>query len=204
MLKNEDYSKQILIGLVITLVLLAGLSTLIFGENPRIVTATEEHNKEQLLYGRELFVTNCTSCHGTRGEGIVGPALNNKLLLEAASDGVLFAAIQTGRPNTTMPAWGQAYGGALTDEDIEAIVAFIRAFEPNAPEVVVGEFTPSAPRGASLFASACFTCHGENGMGVEDADGNIVLAVNDPATLKKHDNEWYQQVIINGRRRSCP
>lgn len=198
MLKNENYSKQLLIGLIVTLVLVASFGYLIFGESVRLEHETEKYNKEQLLYGRELFVTNCTSCHGTRGEGIVGPALNNKTLLEAADNGVLFATIQTGRPNTTMPAWGQAYGGALTDEDIEAVVSFIRAFEPNAPEVIVGEFTPSAPRGASLFASACFTCHGENGIGVENADGNLVLAVNDTAALKAHDNEWYQQVIVNG------
>ncbi len=198
MLKNENYNKQLLIGLIITLVLVAGMSYFFFAENTRLVHATEEHDNEQLLYGRQLFVDNCTSCHGTRGEGIVGPALNDKILLEAASDGVLFATIQTGRPNTTMPAWGQAYGGALTDEDIEAVVAFIRAFEPNAPEVIADEFIPSAARGATTVASTCFTCHGENGMGVEDEEGNIVLAINDAATLNKYDNDWYEQVIVNG------
>ena len=198
MLKNENYNKQLLAGLIITLVLIVSFSYLFFGEGTRLVTANEDIEKEQLLYGRQLFVDNCTSCHGTRGEGIVGPALNNKLLLEEASDGVLFATIQTGRPGTTMPAWGQAYGGALTDEDIEAIVSFIRAFEPNAPEVVTDEFTPSASRGATIVASTCFTCHGENGMGVEDEEGNLVLAINDPATLNQRDNAWYQQVIVNG------
>ncbi len=198
MLKNENYSKQLLIGLIITVVLVASFGYLMFGESARLVQVTEEEDKEMLLYGRELFVTNCTSCHGTRGEGIVGPALNNKILLEAANDSYLFAIIKNGRPNTVMPAWGQANGGALTDEDIEAVVSFIRAFEPNAPEVIVGEFTPSAPRGASLFASACFTCHGENGLGVENEEGKTVLAVNDSATLSKHDNTWYEQVIVNG------
>ena len=198
MLKNENYNKQLLIGLIITLVLFGSFSYMFFAETVRIVESTEHHDKESLLHGRELFVENCTSCHGTRGEGIVGPALNDKILLEEASDGVLFASIQTGRPNTTMPAWGQAYGGALTDEDIEAVVSFIRAFEANAPEVIADEFIPSAARGASLFASACFTCHGENGLGVEDEEGNLVLAVNDSATLNKYDNEWYEQVIVNG------
>ena len=198
MLKNEDYSKQVLIGLVITVVLILGMGFFMFSENSRLEHATEEFTKEQLLHGRELFVENCTSCHGTRGEGIVGPALNDKILLEAASDEVLYAAIQSGRPNTTMPAWGQAFGGALTDEDIEAIVSFIRAFEPNAPEVIVGEFIPSAARGATIFASTCFTCHGENGMGVEDEEGNIVLAINDQKKLIENDNEWYEQIIVNG------
>lgn len=200
MLKNENYNKQLLIGLIITLVLLASFSFMLFDEDGRIVESTEHQDKESLLHGRELFVENCTSCHGTRGEGIVGPALNDKILLEEASDGVLFASIQAGRPNTTMPAWGQAYGGALTDEDIHAVVSFIRAFEANAPEVIVDEFIPSASRGASLFANTCFSCHGENGLGgVENADGTEVApAINDTATLKKNNNDWYEQVIVNG------
>ncbi|MBT3321522.1 MAG: c-type cytochrome [Anaerolineae bacterium] len=198
MLKNENYTKQLLIGLIITLVLLASFSYMFATEAIRMEESTAEHHKESLGYGRALFVENCTSCHGTRGEGIVGPALNDKILLEEASDGVLFASIQTGRPNTTMPAWGQAYGGALTDEDIHAIVDFIRAFEENAPEVIVGEFTPSASRGASLFSTTCFTCHGENGLGVEDEDGNTILAINDIDSLKKNDNDWYEQIIVNG------
>ena len=198
MLKNENYSKQVLIGLGITLVLVLSIGYLLFAETPRLEHVTTDHDKELLLHGRELFVENCTSCHGTRGEGIVGPALNDKILLEAANNDVLFAAIQTGRPNTTMPAWGQAYGGALTDEDIEAIVSFIRAFEPNAPEVIADEFIPSAARGATVVASTCFTCHGENGMGVEDEEGNTILAINDPATLNEYDNDWYEQIIVNG------
>jgi len=200
MLKNENYSKQVLTGLIITLVLLASFSFMFLAETIRLEETTVEHNKHSLGHGRALYVENCTSCHGTRGEGIVGPALNDKILLEAASDGVLFASILTGRPNTTMPAWGQAYGGALTDEDIHAIVDFIRAFEENAPEVHADEFTPSAARGASIFASACFTCHGEDGLGgIENAEGiEVAPAINDAAALKKNDNAWYQQVIVNG------
>lgn len=133
MLKNENYDKQLLIGLVITVLLLASFSFLMFGEETRMVEFTEQHEKESLQRGQELFLENCMSCHGANGEGLVGPALNDKTLLEEASDGVLLATIQIGRPNTTMPAWGQAYGGALTDKDIYDIVNFIRAFEEAAP-----------------------------------------------------------------------
>ena len=195
MLKNENYNKQLLIGLIITVVLLASFSFVMAMENTRLVEVTEHHDKESLLHGRELFVENCTSCHGTRGEGGVGPALNDKGLLEEATDGVLFATIQTGRPNTTMPSWGQAYGGALTDEDIHAIVDFIRAFETNAPEALADAFVPNASRGASLFSSTCFTCHGEDGKGGEDA---IAPVINNIARLNQNDNEWYEQTIING------
>ncbi|MCP4140037.1 MAG: c-type cytochrome [Chloroflexi bacterium] len=195
MLKNENYNKQLLIGLIITVVLLASFSFIMAMENARLVEATEHHAKESLQHGRALFVENCASCHGSRGEGGVGPALNDKTLLEEASNGVLFATIQTGRPNTTMPAWGQSYGGALTDEDIHAVVDYIREYEENAPDNLAEDFVPSASRGASLFSSTCFTCHGEDGKGGEDS---VAPAINNVSRLKQNDNEWYEQTIING------
>lgn len=166
MLKNENYDKQLLIGLVITVLLLASFSFLMFGETPRMTTVAEQYKEESLLRGGELFVENCASCHGANGEGLVGPALNDKHFLEEASDGVLFATIQIGRPNTTMPAWGQAYGGALTDQDIYAIVSFIRAFEEATPQAVTTQ-TSGGEAGltdAELAAQAfqkggCGACH---------------------------------------------
>ncbi len=178
MLKNENYNKQLLIGLVITLVLLASFSYLMFGENARLVDATEHHVEESLEHGSALYIENCVSCHGEDGEGLVGPALNDKVLLEEASDGVLFATIQTGRPNTTMPAWGQAYGGALTDEDILALVDFIRAYEENAPIREANQTSTDEPGlyGAELAAQAfkkggCGACH--TIPGVENAVGTL-------------------------------
>ena len=166
MLKNENYNKQLLIGLIITLVLLASFSFQMVGEDARIVDVTELHKEESLHHGQVLYAENCVSCHGLQGEGGVGPALNDKVLLEEASDGVLFATIQTGRPNTTMPAWGQAYGGALTDENIHAIVDFVRAYEPNAPIREASQTSTDEPGlyGAELAAQAfqkggCGACH---------------------------------------------
>jgi mono/diheme cytochrome c family protein len=121
-----------------------------------------------------------------------GPALNNKALLKTATDEVLFDTIKAGRPNTTMPAWGQTVGGPLTDEDIRHVVSFLRAWEPNAPEIKT-EFVPSASRGATLFSSSCEICHGVDGK------GGAAPAINDPARLKNLNNDWYRQTIANGR-----
>ena len=46
MLKNENYSKQLLTGLIITVVLVVSFSYFFFSENTRLVHATEEHDKE--------------------------------------------------------------------------------------------------------------------------------------------------------------
>ena len=58
MLYKENYSKQLLIGLITTVLLLAGFSMVVFGEDSRMTEVTEQHEKELLLHGRELFVEN--------------------------------------------------------------------------------------------------------------------------------------------------
>jgi cbb3-type cytochrome c oxidase subunit III len=194
MMRNENYERYFWIGLTLTLVVLGGLVASWLREPVRLVEAAEEINQASLKRGRQIYVDNCTACHGTRGEGVVGPALNNKTLLKKASDEILFAIINAGRPNTSMPAWGQDNGGQLTDENIRDVVAFIRAWEPNAPEVAITTVVePSAARGAALFAGSCFTCHGENGR------GGTAPPLNDPARLNTLDDDWYRQTIANGR-----
>lgn len=192
-MQKENYERYTLVGLLLTLALIAGVGAAFFREDARLAEAATRLNKANIVRGRQLYVDNCTSCHGTRGEGGAGPALNNKALLAKASDLVLFATIRAGRPNTLMPAWGQDNGGPLTDEDIQNIVAFLRAWEPAAPEVQAAVFEPSAARGAAIYAGSCFICHGAEGQ------GGAAPALNDPARLTKLDDDWYRQTIANGR-----
>jgi mono/diheme cytochrome c family protein len=93
-----------------------------------------------------------------------------------------------------MPAWGQTFGGPLTDEAVSQVVAFIRAWEPTAPEILPVTVEPDPVRGATIFAETCFICHGENGQGTERAP-----RLNDLATLKDFDDAWYRKTISNGR-----
>ena len=192
-MQKENYTRYMIVGLLLTLTLVASLGMAFASEDARMEKATAAQQKASILRGRQLYVDNCTSCHGTRGEGNVGPALNNATLLKKASDEVLFAAIVAGRPSTVMPAWGQDNGGPFTNEEIHDIVAFVRAWEPNAPEVLAAVFVPNPARGAAIYASSCFVCHGEEGK------GNIAPAINNPERLEKLEDDWYRQTIINGR-----
>jgi mono/diheme cytochrome c family protein len=78
-----------------------------------------------------LFGEACASCHGERGEGKEGPALNNRVLLNLATDGYLFKTIQNGRAGTAMSGFGagSSVRRTLTDADIASVVAFIRTWE---------------------------------------------------------------------------
>ncbi|MBN1667839.1 MAG: c-type cytochrome, partial [Anaerolineales bacterium] len=95
-------------------------------ERPVAVTA------ESLALGSELYAASCASCHGPEGQGTPrAPALNVKGYLAETSDPVLEQIITLGVPGTAMPAWGDRMSAA----EIQAIVGFVRAWEPTAPEV---------------------------------------------------------------------
>lgn len=81
--------------------------------------------------GRRLYGEACASCHGDRGEGKEGPALNNRVLLELATDTYLFKTIKNGRAGTTMASFGlgSSVQRALTDAEINSVVAFLRTWE---------------------------------------------------------------------------
>ena len=193
MLKDENYTKHLIAGLVLTLLVLAGFTFFIFTETGRIEKASASYTNESIQHGREVFAQQCSTCHGNLGEGGVGPALNNKQLLKNTYDDVFFSVIRSGVPSTQMPAWSVDFGGPLTDQDIHSVVAFIRAWEATAPEIKPEVFVPSPERGALLFATVCENCHGANGLG-----GENVPAINDSVQLSALDDDWYRGVIRNG------
>jgi mono/diheme cytochrome c family protein len=81
--------------------------------------------------GRQLFAAVCSGCHGPRGEGGEGPALNNRVLLNTASDTYLVGTIGMGRRGTAMEGFltPSPVRPALSPAEIETIAAFIRSWE---------------------------------------------------------------------------
>jgi len=84
-----------------------------------------------------IYVTNCSVCHGPEGLGVenLGKNLRTSAFLAGLSDTEVFEFITVGREadhplNTTgvvMPPKGG--NPALSDEDISAIVAFLRSIQ---------------------------------------------------------------------------
>ena len=84
--------------------------------------------------GSSVFNTSCSSCHGVDGEGAIGPALNSKQFLQSATDEQAATLIAVGIPGSQMSAYSLDFGGPLTSEQIEAVVAFLRSWEDDAPD----------------------------------------------------------------------
>lgn len=191
---KEDYSRQIIFGLVITLLVVVGVTIYALSEPQRLAQAQEDFITHRVERGTEIYDAQCAACHGVQGEGGVGPALNDRNLLKSTHDEVFFSLIRSGVPGTQMPAWSVDFGGPLTDEDVRDVVAFIRAWESTAPEIEEIVLEPDPSRGALLFSSTCEVCHGVEGSGTD-----IAPAINDPERLAVLDDEWYRGVIKNGR-----
>ncbi|HVB38826.1 MAG TPA: cupredoxin domain-containing protein, partial [Vicinamibacterales bacterium] len=110
--------------------------------NAQQVTAVEN--------GYGLFLANCARCHGAQGQGGIGPVLNDQSKLfvhlnEQYIRAVLFAGGRyvCGNPKSLMPVWDSANGGPLNYEQINDLVAFIRA--PSTQTYTVRDYSTKEP-----------------------------------------------------------
>ena len=107
--------------------------------------------------GEQVYRDVCTQCHGTKGEGGLGPALRDPALQAGRSDQQLYDAIFNGHPSTAMIAWGQI----LSAEQIQQLVAYLRELGAAAgshhPDAGHHSNTPSgrvpSPAAAPSFAT---------------------------------------------------
>lgn len=157
--------------------------------------------------GKTLYGKYCDFCHGKSGEGYAAdeaPKLASEAFLSIASDAYLARTITKGRPGTTMSAWGVHGGGPLKDEDVTAIVAFIRSWQKTPPEKPLVDALreapaadagapPEAARGAKIYGAQCESCHGKNGHdGKHNALGNAEL-------LAAASDDFLKATILGGR-----
>jgi mono/diheme cytochrome c family protein len=148
-----------------------------------------------------LYGQNCAGCHGAGGTGGAARGLVEPIFLRIADDTVLRGVVARGVPQTAMPAFAQSAGGALSDDQINAIVRALRskaASGGGAGELTPPPYSASAPgdpaRGGDAFATFCSRCHGADGRGGPGA-GSIV----DPAYLSLVSDQSLRTTIIAGR-----
>ncbi|MCC6364274.1 MAG: c-type cytochrome [Bryobacterales bacterium] len=103
---------------------LAGIASPPAGAAPLRVSASA-------AAGERFYAASCSGCHGRKGEGGEGPALNNKVLLSQATDGYLVETISRGRAGTAMRGFSEPSVAhrTYTRPEIESIVAFVRSWE---------------------------------------------------------------------------
>lgn len=149
-----------------------------------------------------LYSNNCQGCHGVNGSLGAARNLNDPVYLALASDAILTDVIANGRPGSTMPAFGSAAGGTLTDEQVGILVNQMRERWSD-PSAVAGVTLPrygvqpeagDGARGQGVFATFCGRCHGNDGAGGEHA-GSVV----DDAFLALVSDQALRTAVICGR-----
>jgi mono/diheme cytochrome c family protein len=120
-------------GVIVLLLLVIAFPLYKAVESTRRSSALASEQAALISSGRQLWGLNCASCHGTNGQGVDAPALNSKEFLQGVTDQQVHGIVAGGVPGTAMPAWWNEYGGPLTDQQIEAIVTYIRSWTKTAP-----------------------------------------------------------------------
>lgn len=148
---------EIVLGTILVLLTTAMVLVLAFREPQRMGQYEVQQRAGLIEFGATVFTNNCTSCHGSQGQGVAGvaPSLRDEhffteRLAEVGWQGGLedyiVAVVTTGRQISTrpqlyagmtgttpvMPTWSEKFGGPLRDDQIRAVAAFIMNFEPYA------------------------------------------------------------------------
>jgi alcohol dehydrogenase (cytochrome c) len=147
---------------------------------------------EAIQAGKGIYDQMCAGCHGSKGDGGRGPALNKGLFKHGNEDPQIFGVVKNGVAGTAMPAMG------LSDDEVWQIVTFVRSMGGET-EKVIG----SAAAGEALFTGkgSCLSCHMVNGTGNRLAPdlstiGNLKADELRKIILKPGSREGYQPSFV--------
>jgi cytochrome c oxidase cbb3-type subunit 3 len=155
-----------------------------------------------------LYARNCSGCHGADGRLGAARPLDDPLYLALVGEDTLRGVIARGVPGTSMPAFAQAAGGSLTDQQIDILVKEMRGrwarpeefkntvFPPYSAQeaTAMGSGPGNAQHGAATYTTYCAQCHGADGGG--EATGG---SVTDPAYLALASDQALRTAVIAGR-----
>jgi len=133
---ERSLDRYLTVGLVAMAVLIAGFVAYKVREPDLRASATTSQAASYAKIGKVTFAQDCASCHGKGANGGGGaPTLHSKEFLASATDPQILRLVSTGVPGTDMSAWGLDYGGTLTDQQIQQVVAYLRSLEKGAPTI---------------------------------------------------------------------
>jgi len=141
-----------------------------------VVYIIEAAEAPDLVAAQDLYQQNCSSCHGDLGEGGRNPARAGDIIapistaeyLRTRDDQTLRAIISQGQPNFGMSPFGDAFGGPLNSEQVDTVVAYVRAWEANPPVELppeVADVPQPTASGRVVYGQLCAQCHGDRGQG---------------------------------------
>jgi mono/diheme cytochrome c family protein len=180
---------EITLGLFMVLITSAILLVYGFNEENRMEALAMSHDAKGIEVGAALFESNCSGCHGLKGEGVPGlcPPLNDRHLFtdrlkevgwSGSLEDYVVATISSGRIASTrpdqyvgggrpaMPAWSDKYGGPLREDQVRYIAQYVMNWEATAlqqvelVEIVSPVSDDPVVRGELVYKNnGCGGCH---------------------------------------------
>jgi len=94
---------------------------------PKKVLTLAPDDENVVKVGKEVFDGRCVACHGTEGEGKIGPSFLDDTWLYDSSDEGIVESVRDGRPKG-MPAWGKM----LSEEELVGVTSYIKKLNQSA------------------------------------------------------------------------
>jgi cytochrome c oxidase cbb3-type subunit 3 len=147
-------------------------------------------NPDAVRLGRNTFMNNCASCHGSDGRGAKGfPNLADGEWLHGGAPEVIYTTVANGRTGVMAPM-----GAVVGDAGADQIIDYLLAAEDDTSEAVaLGQ--------QKFMTSGCIGCHGL------DASGNQALGapnLRDSNYLHGGSRADLKESIMNGRVNQMP
>lgn len=154
------------------------------------------HESERFQRGASVYSRYCALCHKPDATGYGAdhaPSLVSSTFLESASDDLIAKGIRDGRPGTAMAAYAKTRGGPLEEEDILAIIDFLRDKSPGRVQLAKTAVNGDAANGEAIYRASCQKCHGtktDRGDAVHLANATFLAAASD---------EFLRYAVTHGR-----
>ena len=182
---------------VSSLVLLSACST----PNGQPSKGSEPVAPNQLVEFGTLYAQNCAGCHGAEGRGGASIALGDPVYLAIVDEKAMRKVIANGVRGTSMPAFAQAAGGMLTEQQIDVITSGILSrwgqkgnLDGADPPSYTAKAEGDAARGELVYGSFCASCHGPGGNGTSKGS-----AIANDSYLALVSDQGLRTIVITGR-----
>ena len=164
-------------------------------ESPAKNTRWVDASEKNVALGKATYGL-CMACHGEGAAGRIGigPRIASESYLAAASDDFLARTIRKGRTATTMIPWE----AILNDQQVEAVIAYLRSLEPVAPARLDESALKGVPEnGERIFRAVCSGCHGRSGAGYQETANGT--GIGRKAFLDSASNGFIRYIVSHGK-----
>ncbi|HEY3291039.1 MAG TPA: c-type cytochrome [Anaerolineae bacterium] len=227
---KPSFNLRVIVGLISVVGFLSACAIVGLGDLTKALGAQDaKFSARSIEAGARVYFDQCARCHGADGKGIdgQGPALSSIAFLGKSEggrevqksqriqdigwvgnlDGYIRAVTASGIPlkssnqwEVTHPAFGQAYGGNLRDDQISDVSKFILNWQQNpatsgtidspkpgaafVAKATAIPLTPEQEAGKAVFMkNGCNACHAIKGVAQGTIGPNLSTIGTDAATI---------------------